>query len=143
MNKTYMQHPYSAEQWYLIDAQGKTLGRIATQIAYILKGKHNSLYTPYLDCGNNIVVINTAQINVSGQKRYQKIYYRHSGRPGGLKKETFEQLQNRLPNRIIEKSVKNMLPKGPLGKKLLRKLKAYPNNVHPHTAQNPKIINIM
>ena len=142
MNKTYIQNLHGGEKWYLIDAEGKTLGRISTHVANLLRGKHNPMYTPYFDCGNYIIIINTKKIAISGNKKSQKIYWRHSGRPGGLKLETFEQLQNRFPNRIIKQAVKNMLPKGPLGRKLLKKLKAYTSDLHPHTAQNPQKINL-
>jgi large subunit ribosomal protein L13 len=142
MNKTYRPNPKNQNKWYLIDAQGKNLGRLSTAVANTLRGKKNPEYTPSLDCGNNIIIINTQKIVVTGQKRFQKIYYRHSGRPGGLKTETFEQLQKRSPNKIIEKAVKRMLPKGPLGRQLFKKLKAYPNNIHPHKAQNPTILHI-
>nr|QHO64115.1 ribosomal protein L13 [Lympha mucosa] len=142
MNKTYIPNSNWNKQWYLIDAEGKNLGRLATEIAKILRGKHNFSYTPYFDCGDNIIIINSQKINISGKKKNQKIYYRHSGRPGSLKLETFEQLQQRLPSKIIKKAVQNMLPKGPLGRKLLKKLKVYSNNLHPHTAQNPHKIHV-
>jgi large subunit ribosomal protein L13 len=142
MNKTYIPNSDWNKQWYLIDAEGKNLGRLATEIAKILRGKHNFFYTPYFDCGDNIIIINSQKINISGKKKKQKIYYRHSGRPGSLKLETFEQLQQRLPSKIIKKAVQNMLPKGPLGRKLLKKLKVYSNNLHPHTAQNPHKIHV-
>ena len=142
MNKTYIPNFNLKKEWYLIDAEGKNLGRLATQIAIILRGKHNFFYTPYFDCGDNIIIINSQKINISGKKKNHKIYYRHSGRPGSLKLETFEQLQNRLPGKVIIKAVKNMLPKGPLGRKLLKKLKVYSNHLHPHTAQNPHKINV-
>jgi large subunit ribosomal protein L13 len=142
MNITYIKNQQNNKDWYLIDAEGKTLGRMSTHIAYLLQGKHNYMYTPYFDSGNHIIVINTEKISISGNKKSDKIYYSHSGRPGSLKTERFEQLQHRLPNRIIEKAVKNMLPKGTLGRKLLKNLKTYPNHIHPHSAQNPKKINI-
>ena len=142
MNKTYIPNLNLKKEWYLIDAEGKNLGRLATQIAIILRGKHNFFYTPYFDCGDNIIIINSQKINISGKKKNHKIYYRHSGRPGSLKLETFEQLQNRLPGKVIIKAVKNMLPKGPLGRKLLKKLKVYSDHIHPHTAQSPHQINV-
>jgi large subunit ribosomal protein L13 len=142
MNKTYIPSLQNQNKWYLIDAKGKNLGRLSTVIANILRGKNNPEYTPSLDCGDHIIIINTQAIVVTGQKKSQKIYYRHSGRPGGLKTETFDQLQERLPNKIIETSVRKMLPKGPLGRQLFKKLKAYPEGMHPHEAQNPKTLQI-
>lgn len=143
MNKTYIPNTKTIElqtRWYLIDAQNQTLGRISTLIANILKGKYNTDYTPYLINKNFIVIINSKHIKVTGKKQYKKTYKRHSGRPGGLKSETFQQLKQRIPNRIIEQSVKGMLPKGPLGRQLFRQLKIYPTHIHPHIAQKPSII---
>jgi large subunit ribosomal protein L13 len=102
-------------KWYLIDAKGKTLGRLATLIAILIRGKHKSIYTPYLNSGDHVIVINAKDICITGKKAKQKIYRRHSGRPGGLKIESFEKLQERIPERVLEKAVKGMLPKGPLG----------------------------
>ena len=126
--------------WYLIDAENKTLGRVATQIAQILMGKHKSDYSYHLDTGDYIVVINAEKIMLTGQKSKTKLYYSHSGRPGGMKTKTFEQLKDYMPERIIEKSVKGMLPKGPLGRNLFRKLKVYAKDEHPHIAQQPILI---
>nr|YP_009294577.1 ribosomal protein L13 [Asparagopsis taxiformis]AOM66060.1 ribosomal protein L13 [Asparagopsis taxiformis] len=141
MNKTYIPNKQS-DQWYLIDAKNQTLGRLSTQIAKILTGKVNLTYTAYLENSSRIIITNAKYINVTGQKKQQKIYRRHSGRPGGLKTETFEELQSRIPNRILEKSIKGMLPKGPLGDTLFRKLKIYSDNHHPHIAQNPTTLSI-
>nr|QCI09094.1 ribosomal protein L13 [Inkyuleea mariana] len=140
MNKTFIQTNKEETKWYIIDAKNKTLGRLSTQIAYILRGKNCINYTPYIENQAYVIVINSKLINITGQKKYQKEYKRHSGRPGGLKVETFIQLQERIPNRIIEKSVKGMLPNGALGRKLFTKLKVYSNNMHPHSAQKPQII---
>nr|YP_009296335.1 ribosomal protein L13 [Sebdenia flabellata]AOM65270.1 ribosomal protein L13 [Sebdenia flabellata] len=130
------------DQWYLVDAKNKTLGRLSTNVATILRGKNTIEYTPYLESNNHIIIINAKFINITGQKKQQKVYTRHSGRPGGLKTETFNELQKRIPNRIIEKSIKGMLPKGPLGRKLFTKLKIYSENNHPHTAQKPLLISL-
>ena len=126
--------------WYLIDAENKTLGRVATQISQILIGKHKYDYSYHLDTGDYVVVINAEKIIVSGQKEKMKKYYSQSGRPGGMKIKTFEQLRSYMPERIIEKAVKGMLPKGSLGKDLYRKLKVYSTDEHPHTAQQPILI---
>ena len=126
--------------WYLIDAENKTLGRVAIQISQILIGKHKYDYSYHLDTGDYVVVINAEKIIVSGQKEKMKKYYSHSGRPGGMKIKTFEQLRSYMPERIIEKAVKGMLPKGSLGKDLYRKLKVYSTDEHPHTAQQPILI---
>ena len=126
--------------WYLIDAENKTLGRVSTQIAQILIGKHKSDYSYHLDTGDYIVVINAEKIILTGQKQKTKLYYSHSGRPGGMKIQTFSQLQNYMPERIIEKAVKGMLPKGSLGRSLFRKLKVYAKDEHPHIAQQPILI---
>lgn len=128
------------KKWYLIDAKGKTLGRLSTLIAKLISGKHKSGYVPYLNCGDNVIIINVETVRVTGKKSTQKIYRRHSGRPGGLKTETFQQLQSRIPNRILEKSVKGMLPKGPLGRDMFRNLKVYTGETHPHISQNPAIL---
>nr|AIA21319.1 50S ribosomal protein L13 [Pyropia kanakaensis] len=138
MNKTHAPSLNTNSNWYIIDAKNQTLGRISTHISNILRGKNKPSYTPYLDTGDYVIVINSSQVSVSGNKSNQKLYRRHSGQPGGLKVETFEQLQIRLPNRIIEKSVKGMLPKGPLGRKLFTKLKVYAGPLHPHIAQKPQ-----
>nr|YP_010728926.1 ribosomal protein L13 [Lithothamnion corallioides]WEA77050.1 ribosomal protein L13 [Lithothamnion corallioides] len=142
MNKTYIPKKNLPNTWYLIDAKDQTLGRISTQIASILKGKTCSSYTPHCTNMSYIIVINAEHIQVSGQKKSQKIYYRHSGRPGSLKKETFEQLQKRIPSRIIEKAVRGMLPKNTLGRTLFTHLKVYSGTLHPHNAQNPTILSL-
>lgn len=142
MNKTYIPKKDLSHNWYLLDAKDKTLGRISTQIANLLKGKNQSSYTPHCINMSYIIVINAEYVQVSGQKKSQKIYSRHSGRPGSLKKENFEQLQRRIPNRIIEKAVKGMLPKNALGRKLFTHLKVYSGALHPHNAQNPTILSL-
>lgn len=140
MNKTYIVKKCLPNKWYLIDARNQTLGRISTQIASILRGKTYSYYTPHCINKSYIIIINAEHIQVSGQKKSQKSYYTHSGRPGSLKKENFEQLQKRIPNRIIEKAVKGMLPKNKLGRQLFTHLKVYSGTFHPHNAQNPTIL---
>ncbi len=123
--------------WYVVDASGKTLGRLASQIAHRLRGKHKPEYTPHVDTGDYIVVLNADRINVSGKKRSQKIYHRHSGFPGGLKTESFEEVLEHSPERVIERAVKGMLPRNPLGRAMYRKLKVYTGEEHPHVAQQP------
>lgn len=141
--KTYL--PPVAEidrQWYVVDAANHRLGRLATEIARVLRGKNKPTYTPHLDTGDFVVVINAEKVQVTGKKRSQKIYRRHSGRPGGMKEESFEKLQARLPERIIEKAVKGMLPKNSLGRQLFTKLKVYAGESHPHAAQKPEVLAI-
>lgn len=138
MNKTYVPNSETVEKdWYVIDASGQRLGRLATEIASILRGKNKPTYSPHLDSGDFVVVVNAEKVDVTGRKRWQKLYRRHSGRPGGMKVETFEKLQNRLPERIVEQAVKGMLPKNALGRKLFTKLKVYRGADHPHQAQKP------
>ena len=128
--------------WYLVDAQGKVLGRLATQIAARLRGKHKPEFTPHADTGDFIVVVNAAKIRVTGRKAERKIYYRHTGYPGGLKETNFAKLQAAKPERVLEKAVKGMLPKGPLGYAMFRKLKVYASDKHPHAAQQPQTLEI-
>ena len=139
MNKTSVPSIDSIErQWYLVDAENQTLGRLATEVASVLRGKNKATYTPHLDTGDFVVVVNADKIRVSGNKPQQKLYRRHSGRPGGMKVETFEHLQERLPERSVEKAVKGMLPHNALGRQLFRKLKVYKGSEHPHAAQQPQ-----
>jgi len=128
--------------WFLVDAQGKVLGRLATQIAARLRGKHKPEFTPHVDTGDFIVVVNAAKIRVTGRKAERKIYHRHTGYPGGIRSTSFEDLQAKHPTRALEHAVKGMLPKGPLGYAMFRKLKVYANDKHPHTAQQPKALEI-
>lgn len=125
-------------EWYVVDAGEKVLGRIATEIASRLRGKHKPEYTPHVDTGDHVVVINAAQVKVTGRKTSDKIYHRHSGYPGGLRSTSFEKLQKRAPGRAIELAVKGMLPRGPLGRAMFRKLHVYAGATHPHAAQQPK-----
>lgn len=128
--------------WYLVDATGKTLGRLSTEIARRLRGKHKPEFTPHVDTGDYVVVINAEKIHVTGNKRDEKMYHRYSGYQSGLTSINFENLLAQYPNRIIEFAVKGMLPKGPLGRQILKKLKVYAGAVHPHTAQQPQPLEI-
>jgi large subunit ribosomal protein L13 len=128
--------------WYVVDAQNKVLGRLATQIAMRLRGKHKPEYTPHVDTGDFIVVVNASKLRVTGRKTERKVYYRHTGYPGGLKETNFAKLQTKKPERVLQLAVKGMLPKGPLGYAMLRKLKVYAGATHPHSAQQPKALEI-
>ena len=128
--------------WYIIDAKGKTLGRTATKIAHRLRGKHKPEFTPHVDTGDYIVVINAKEISVTGEKTTHKVYRRHTGYPGGLKSVTFDKLLASFPERIIQNAVKGMLPRNPLGRAMFRKLKVYPGAEHPHQAQNPVLLEV-
>ena len=130
------------QKWYVVDAADRRLGRLATEIAMILRGKNKPSFTPHMDTGDFVIVVNAEKVVVTGRKNSQKLYRRHSGRPGGMKVETFDQLQARIPERIVEKAVKGMLPKNALGRKLFTKLKVYTGPEHPHQAQKPEVLNI-
>lgn len=132
----------AVHNWYIVDATGKTLGRLASNIARYLRGKHKPEYTPHVDTGDYIVVINSDQIKITGNKAQDKIYYSHSGYPGGLKEITFEKLLAKDSRKVIEIAVKGMLPKNPLGRAMYRKLKVYSDATHPHAAQQPKTIDL-
>ena len=139
MNKTSVPSIDSIDrQWYLVDAENQTLGRLATEVASVLRGKNKASYTPHLDTGDFVVVVNADKVKVSGSKPQQKLYRRHSGRPSGMKVETFAHLQERLPERIVEKAIKGMLPHNALGRQMFRKLKVYKGADHPHSAQQPQ-----
>jgi len=141
MNKTYLPNPTTLErQWYLVDAEGLRLGRLASEVAKILRGKHKPTYTPHLDTGDFVIIVNADKVAVTGRKASQKLYRRHSGRPGGMKVESFEKLQARVPERIIEQAVRGMLPKNRLGRQLFTKLKVYAGADHPHQAQKPEVL---
>ena len=131
-----------SRQWYVVDAAGKTLGRIAGEIAKRLQGKHKPDYTPHVDSGDYIVVVNASRVRVTGNKAKDKVYHRHSGYPGGLKSVTFDKLQASMPERVIELAVRGMMPKGPLGRAMLRKLKVYAGGEHRHQAQNPVLLDL-
>ena len=128
--------------WYLVDATGQVLGRLAAELAKRLRGKHKPEYTPHVDTGDYIVVVNVDKLRVTGNKAQDKKYYRHSGYPGGIYETTFEKLHARFPDRPLMKAVKGMLPKGPLGYAMIKKLKVYTGGEHPHTAQQPKILDV-
>ncbi|UCC63123.1 MAG: 50S ribosomal protein L13 [Anaerolineae bacterium] len=141
--KTYTVKPGDIDrQWYLVDAEGKTLGRLASRIAAILKGKHKPMYTPHADVGDYVVVINAGKIHVTGRKMLQKIYYRHSGYPGGLRSVSLRDLLERHPTRAVEFAVRGMLPKNRLGRRMFKKLKVYARSDHPHQAQKPQVMEL-
>lgn len=141
--KTFTATPETVTRdWFVVDADGKTLGRIATEIALRLRGKHKPEYTPHVDTGDYIIVINAEKVTVTGNKAQGKTYYSHSGFPGGIKQISFEKLQAHKPEMIIEKAVKGMLPKGPLGRAMFRKLKVYAGAEHAHAAQQPQVLDI-
>ncbi len=128
--------------WYIVNAEGKTLGRLSTEIARRLRGKHKPEYTPHVDTGDYIVVVNAEKIHVTGNKAKEKLYHHHTGYIGGLKTFSFEKLIERAPERVLETAVKGMMPKGPLGRAMLKKLKIYAGKEHPHTAQQPQQLDI-
>jgi len=128
--------------WFLVDATDATLGRLASAIAHRLRGKHKTIYTPHVDTGDYIVVVNAEKIKVTGKKSQDKIYHRHSGFPGGLYSSNFTEMQEKFPGRALEKAVKGMLPKGPLGYAMVKKLKIYSGDQHEHSAQQPKPLTI-
>lgn len=141
--KTFVAKPATVKRdWYVVDAEGKTLGRIATEIALRLRGKHKPEYTPHVDTGDYIIVINAEKVTVTGNKAKDKIYHSHTGYPGGLRSISFEKLQEKKPEMIIEAAVKGMLPRGPLGRDMFRKLKVYAGAEHNHAAQQPKPLDI-
>jgi len=124
-------------QWHVIDADGAILGRLATEIATLLRGKHKPIWVPHLDVGDHVIVVNAVKLDVSPRKLADKRYYRHSGYPGGLREESLEHLLGRDPERVVRLAVRGMLPKGPLGRRMLKKLRVYGGPTHPHTAQQP------
>lgn len=141
--KTYSAKPNAvAQDWYVVDAEGKTLGRLASEIAHRLRGKHKPEYTPHVDVGDYIVVVNAEKVEVTGNKRKDKMYYRHTGYVGNLKSMSFEKLMDNNPTSALQLAVKGMLPRNPLGRAMLSKLKIYGGNEHPHTAQQPKELQI-
>ena len=141
--KTYSAKPNAVKQdWYVVDAEGKTLGRLASEIAHRLRGKHKPEYTPHVDTGDYIVVVNAEKVHVTGNKAKDKMYYRHTGYVGNLKSISFEKLIDKAPERALQNAVKGMLPKNPLGRAMFSKLKVYAGESHPHTAQQPKELQI-
>ena len=142
--KTFSAKPAEVtHEWFVIDATDKVLGRVASEVALRLRGKHKAIYTPHVDTGDFIVIVNADKIRVTGNKAQDKIYYRHSGYPGGIRGINFKDMQARHPGRALEKAVKGMLPKGPLGYAMIKKLKVYAGDTHPHTAQQPKKLDIL
>jgi large subunit ribosomal protein L13 len=141
--KTYSAKPSDfTRDWYVVDASDKVLGRLASAIAHRLRGKHKPIFTPHVDTGDFIVVTNVDKIKVTGNKAEDKLYHRHSGYPGGVRTINFGQMQQRFPGRALEKAVRGMLPKGPLGYAMIKKLKCYAGPAHPHSAQQPKTLDI-
>lgn len=141
--KTFNAKPETVKRdWYVIDATDKTLGRLATEVARRLRGKHKVEYTPHVDTGDYIIVINAENIAVTGRKESDKMYHRHTGYPGGLKSMSLDKLRERAPERIVETAVKGMMPRNPLGRAMLRKLKVYAGSEHSHAAQQPKTLEI-
>ncbi|MDY0018370.1 MAG: 50S ribosomal protein L13 [Anaerolineae bacterium] len=139
MHRTYMAKPDSVQRnWYVVDATDKTLGRMATEIAHILRGKNKPEYTPHIDVGDFVIVVNADKVKVTGRKLDQKYYYRYSGYPGGMKSVTLRRQLEIHPDRVINAAVKGMLPRGPLGRQMFRKLKVYAGPEHPHQAQQPE-----
>ncbi len=141
--KTFSAKPAEVErEWYVIDATDKVLGRVASEVARRLRGKHKPEFTPHVDTGDYIIVVNAGKLRVTGAKATDKIYYRHTGYPGGIREISFDKMQQRFPGRALEKAVKGMLPKGPLGYAMIKKLKVYADADHPHVAQQPKALEI-
>ena len=142
--KTFSAKPHEVQHdWLLVDAADKILGRLASQIAIRLRGKHKAIYTPHVDTGDFVVVVNADKLRVTGNKAQDKMYYRHTGYPGGIYETNFLKLQQRHPQRVLQKAVRGMLPKGPLGYAMLSKLKVYGGATHPHSAQQPKTIDLL
>lgn len=142
MRTTYMAKAGEVDRkWYVIDAAGKPLGRVATQAAAILRGKHKTTYTPNVDCGDFVIVINAKDVVLTGNKKSQKMYHRHSGYPGGLKSTPYGELLEKRPSFMMERAIKGMLPHNRLGRQMFRKLKVYDGTEHPHQAQKPEALN--
>ena len=141
--KSYMANPDTIQRnWYVVDATGHTLGRLSSEIAKVLRGKHKPIYTPHVDTGDHVIVINADKIEVTGKKMEQKTYYNHSGYVGGLKETKLSEMMTKKPTEVIMLSVKGMLPKGPLGRKMLKKLHVFAGAEHPHAAQNPEVLEV-
>ena len=141
--RTVSTRPQDAEHdWYVVDAAGLTLGRLASEIAHRLRGKHKAAYTPHVDTGDFIIVVNAGKVRVTGNKETSKIYYRHSGYPGGIKAARLDELRAKHPERILANAVKGMMPRNPLGRAMLRKLKIYAGPEHPHAAQQPQALSL-
>ena len=140
---SFIQKPAEVERkWYVVDAEGKTLGRMASAVAAILRGKNKPTYTPHVDCGDYVIIINADKVAVTGKKRQEKIYKRHTGYPGGLRELTFEQLMEKHPEEVVRHAVKGIMPNGKLGRKMFKKLKVYAGPEHDHAAQKPEVLDI-
>ena len=141
--KTFMASPATIERkWYVVDATDMTLGRLAAEVAKVLRGKNKPIFTPHMDCGDNVIVINAEKIKVTGKKMDQKIYYKHSDYPGGMRETTLKEMLDKKPTDVITLAVKGMLPKGPLGRTMIEKLHVYAGAEHPHAAQKPEALEI-
>ncbi|MBR5474183.1 MAG: 50S ribosomal protein L13 [Lachnospiraceae bacterium] len=140
--KTFMANPANVERkWYVVDATGYTLGRLASEVAKVLRGKNKAIFTPHVDTGDYVIVVNAEKIKVTGKKLQQKIYYNHSDYVGGMKETTLKEMMQKKPAKVIEHAVKGMLPKGPLGNQMYTKLHVYAGAEHPHAAQKPEVLN--
>ncbi len=143
VQKTYATTPEVIERrWWVVDAKGMTLGRVASKVAPLLRGTNKTYFTPHLDTGDYVIIVNADKIHVTGKRMDQKIYYRHSGFPGGLKSMTLREMMDKFPTRALRLSIKGMLPKGPLGRRMFKKLKIYAGAEHPHQAQQPQILEL-
>ena len=143
MKNTYMQKKEEVvRNWYVLDAEGVNLGRLATKAAHMLRGKHKPTFTPHVDCGDNIIIINASKVNLTGNKLDDKIYYNHSGYTGGLRERTAREMKENYPVEMVERAVKGMLPKGRLGRQMYKKLFVYEGETHPHMAQKPEKMEI-
>ncbi len=141
--KTFMQTKETVDRkWYVVDAEGKTLGRLASQVATVLKGKHKPTYTPHIDCGDYVIIINAEKVKLTGNKLDDKMYYNHSGYPGGLRERTAKVMIEKYPTEMIERAVKGMLPKGRLGRQMYKKLFVYAGENHEHQAQKPVVLEV-
>ena len=141
--KSYVAKPADIERkWYVVDAEGKTLGRLATEVATVLRGKHKPTFTPHMDCGDYVIVVNADKVDVTGKKRKEKVYKRHTGYPGGLREITFDKLIAKKPEEIVRHAVKGMMPKGKLGRQMYKKLKVYAGPEHNHQAQKPETLEV-
>lgn len=141
--KSFIAKPQEIERkWYVIDAEGKTLGRLASQAAAILRGKNKPIFTPHVDCGDYVIIVNAEKVKVTGKKRHDKVYKRHSGYPGGLKELNFEQMMEKHPTEAVRHAIKGMMPKGKLGRSMFKKLKVYAGPEHNHAAQKPETLDI-
>jgi len=141
--KSFIAKPHEVERkWYVVDAEGKTLGRLATEVASVLRGKHKPIYTPHVDTGDYVIIVNAEKIDVTGRKREQKMYRHHTGFPGGLKEVTFAKMLEKKPETIVKQAVKGMLPNGKLGRQMYTKLKVYCGPEHKHEAQKPEVLEV-